>query len=326
MKIFITYCRSCKDQVLSLSQDLKALNHRVRYDRDLGGGQSWWDQILAQIRDCEVYIFLISKDAIDSTACIRELKYAEALQKSVLPVLIDDSVSIPMLPRYLSNIQYIDYRNPDDKQAAFALVKAISLLKASPPIPDPLPEPPPVPISYLDTLKEKVDAPNLTKQDQIILVRDLKSKLDDPQTSRKDIETLLRKLRGHQDLLATVAIDIDEILKDSGKPRSSSAYREPVNEPLYQSVEPPRPQPNINPIAATIHPPTATTGKNEKSWSTLVMVLVIGATLFFPIVGIIAGFIAYSSASRSQGKTLLIISAIMMGLYLLLFIAGGGYY
>ena len=137
---------------------------------------------------------------------------------------------------------------------------------------------------------------------------------------------ILKKLRRHQDLLATAASDIDEILKETGSAGSSGSHQDPVKEPSYHSVEPPKPRPQAPPQAAAISPPSAVAGKNEKSWSGLVMVLLIGVTLFMPIVGIIAGFIAYSSASRSQGKILLIISAVMMGLYLLLFISGGGYY
>ena len=75
MKVFITYSRSSKDPVVSLVEDLEELDHQVWFDHVLSGGQSWWDNILNQIRDCEIYIFALTQESLDSTACMRELKY-----------------------------------------------------------------------------------------------------------------------------------------------------------------------------------------------------------------------------------------------------------
>ncbi len=177
MKVFITYSRSSKNSVQSLVEDLEELDHEVWFDHALSGGQSWWDNILHQIRDYEVYIFALTQDSLDSTACIRELKYAESLQKPLLPILMDTGISMAMAPRYLSNVQYVDYSNSNDKNAVLALIKAIKNLATTPALPEPLPDPPPIPISYLDTLKEKVDAHLLDKKDQIELIRNLKDKI-----------------------------------------------------------------------------------------------------------------------------------------------------
>jgi TIR domain len=51
-KIFISYSRQSEAMAKSLVTDFESLGHDVWFDRELSGGQAWWDQILAMIRDC----------------------------------------------------------------------------------------------------------------------------------------------------------------------------------------------------------------------------------------------------------------------------------
>jgi len=229
MKVFITYSRSDQEQVSSFVRDLEELNHDVWFDQDLSGGQSWWDNILSKIRDCELYIFAITQESIDSTACKREMKYAESLRRNSLPVLFSNKVSMAMAPRYISQMQFINYTNPGDKTALFALLKAINNLPPVQSLPDPLPAPPDVPISYLDTVKEKIEAPSLDKRDQTELLGDLKQRLNDPDTKREDVIHLLKKLRRHDDLLASIGAEIDVVLREvqtnaPSQPQSQQRY------------------------------------------------------------------------------------------------------
>ncbi len=52
-RIFISYSSKDRAIVGKLAEDLSALGHDLWYDKELSrtGGQSWWDNILAQIRD-----------------------------------------------------------------------------------------------------------------------------------------------------------------------------------------------------------------------------------------------------------------------------------
>ena len=321
MEIFITYSRSAQTQVLSLVKDLEELGHHVWFDHDLSGGQRWWDNILARIRACEIYVFAITQEALDSTACIRELKYAEALQKSPLPVIMNAGISMAMVPRYLSNMQYIDYSNSNEKSSVFALVKAISNVPASPALPEPLPEPPAVPISYLDTLKEKIDSRNLDRRDQIALVRDLRSKLDDPQVKKEDIIGLLKKLRNHDDMLASIGSEIDEIINKA----SSEIKTQPVSSPKprdEQVKSHTEPIPAVPPAASYINQgakPAANTNvvtNTEKKWSGGAMVGLVIGSLVIPLVGIIAGIIGLATGiTASQSVTLLILGVVMAIVY-----------
>ena len=159
--IRLSYSRQSKEIVRTLADDIEALGHTVWFDQELTGGQACWDQILERVRDCEVFVFALAPEALNSTACKREYQYAADLGKPILPVLVAEGVSINLLPPALSAIQFVDYQE-QDRNAAFRLAKAIYTIPPPGPLPDPLPVPPEVPISYLGGLAEQVRTTSTT--------------------------------------------------------------------------------------------------------------------------------------------------------------------
>ena len=326
MKIFITYNRLSKSAVIPLVKDLEQLGHQVWFDNELTGGQSWWDNILSNIRDCNIYIFALTREALDSTACKRELEYAKLLQKSALPVLLETDISMAIVPRYLSNIQGIDYSNSNDKDSVFALLKAINNLPASPKLPEPLPQAPPVPISYLDNIKDKIDSPDLDRKDQIALVNELKNKLSDPENKKEDIYGLLKRLKKRDDLLASVFLEIDHILSEESEPQTQKKiYSEQTTTKAYVQ-EPKQTTIASNPAYKSVPKPaaaTATTKENKKGWSTG-LVIVLAFLSLYPPIGILAGIISFfAGATKQQSFLLLGIALISLLIGVLITLAGG---
>ena len=92
-----------------------------------------------------------------------------------------------LLPRCLAEIQYVDYRR-QDRQTAFALIRAINRLPAPAQLPDPLPEVPAAPGSHLGELFERIDSTGeLNLEEQIAIVFKLKEEIPSgpiTQTSR----------------------------------------------------------------------------------------------------------------------------------------------
>ncbi|MEI7868659.1 MAG: toll/interleukin-1 receptor domain-containing protein [Candidatus Methylumidiphilus sp.] len=209
--IFISYNRNSEAIVKTLADDIEALGHNPWFDQELSGGQAWWEQILKQIRDCDVFILILSPESLDSVACKREYGYAVDLGKPTLPILVADGVSTNLLPPELSKIQFVDYRQ-QDRKAAFRLAKSIAIVPPTPALPDPLPHPPEVPISYLGGLTALVETASLLDYEkQSALVMDLKRSLRNQETSQ-DARVLLGKLRKRHDLLASIAEEIEELL------------------------------------------------------------------------------------------------------------------
>jgi hypothetical protein len=92
-RIFFSYSRSNLDVVMQVIQDLKAVGIDAWHDQTLTGGQRWWNNILSNIRNCEIFIFALSPESLDSEACKSELAYAAQLGKTILPVLVAEGIN-----------------------------------------------------------------------------------------------------------------------------------------------------------------------------------------------------------------------------------------
>ncbi len=211
-RVFVSYSRNNLDVVTQLIQDVQAVGIDTWHDQTLTGGQRWWDSILSNIRESDIFICALSPEYWESEACKSELAYAVHLGKAILPVLVADGINLNLLSAPLNEIQVTDYRGRD-KGAAFALIRCVHTAPASPPMPDPLPAPPRVPISYLSTLTERIDsAEPLDSQDQITLLFELEKGLREGR-SPTEIRDLLLRLKRRDDLLAKVAVKIDAALR-----------------------------------------------------------------------------------------------------------------
>lgn len=237
--VFVSYCRESQTAAQALEQDLLGLGHRVWLDRELAGGHAWWDQILGVIRECDVFLFALAPESLESVACRREYRYAAALGKTILPVLMTDGVSVNLLPPELSEIQHVDYRR-QDKKAAISVLKALSCLPASRPLPDPLPAPPSAPISYLGSLLEQIQATDeLSFQEQAALLLKVKERGAGAEHG-EELRTLLCQFRKRDDLFARVAEEIDALLTSDPNPKPPPNRRRV--EPQYFAPNAPEPR------------------------------------------------------------------------------------
>ena len=236
--VFVSYSRESEAAVRSLAADVEALEHTVWFDHDLNGGKVWWDQILAEIRDCSVFMMALSPDSLRSVACTSEYGYAADLGKPILPILITDGVSMNLLPPKLSQIHFVDYRK-QDKMSAIKLARALKTLPPAAALPDPLPAPPPAPLSYLGRITEQIDSPKpLDHKDQSALVSELRRGLRDAETEA-DARSLLVRLRKRDDLFARIGDEIDELLESSeNEPQARPRHSEPPRkEPESEALE-----------------------------------------------------------------------------------------
>lgn len=220
--IFISYNRASVDAVSSLAEDLASMGHAVWYDQALTGGQRWWDNIIEKLRESEIFMSIVTPEALDSQACKLELQYAAALGKPILWLLFSHEVNTNFLPKLLGEIQFIDYC-AQDKAAALALSRALKGIRVAPSLPEPLPAPPAAPLSYLSELRERVDEPqSLDFQAQIALCYELKHYLQQHGSAALiEVRQLFERFRKRRDLYAKVDSEIDSIL--SGPPTAPPA-------------------------------------------------------------------------------------------------------
>ncbi len=212
MTLFVSY--SSKDEVVvrELVSDLERARQSVWLDQELRGGDPWWQDILKQIRECNVFLFALSKNSLASKPCRAELAYARALGLPILPVQIGTVDNLRTAP--ISEIQIVDYRERT-AVSGMSLVAAIQDFSAQRhELPDPLPEPPGVPFEYLLRLGSAIERAQLSPDEQGDLIRQLRECLEteDDDGVREDARGLLRALRRRPDVTYRNASEIDTLL------------------------------------------------------------------------------------------------------------------
>jgi hypothetical protein len=93
MTAFISYDRRDESSIVELHADVERVVPSAWLDRDIEGGQLWWEVILDRIRTCDLFIYTLSPDSLVSEACQAELSYALALERTAPQVLVRKSLS-----------------------------------------------------------------------------------------------------------------------------------------------------------------------------------------------------------------------------------------
>ena len=230
MKIFVSYARRDREAVDVLLQDMRRARHDVWVDEELTGGQAWWDTILGSIRDTDLFVVALSPDLLKSRACHAEYEYAVGCQRTILPVMVAP-VSPQMAPPAIANAQILDYveRTPN---AAISLVTALAAAQPSPPLPVPPPPPPAVPMSYMNTYRERLEEFSLNWQEQSLLLSELRVHLNDEDDRETAVE-LIKRLRSRGDITESVGREIDTLLASipAAAPRNSWGAPESTPDP-----------------------------------------------------------------------------------------------
>jgi hypothetical protein len=347
MVVFISYARRDAELADLLRQDIERAKRPVWIDGELTGGQEWWETILGQIRGCSLFVFALSPESLRSKACMAELNYALALRRPLLPVMVRDT-SVQLAPPEIGNAQIVDYRDRN-ADSAFSLVNALVAAPPAPELPELLPPAPLVPMSYMNTYREQIEAESLSYHDQASLYVELRSHLQD-EDGHDAAVGLLRQLRQRRDIIESVGRDIDVLLADlppaAERPLTTTPatpgrpppgwYADPTRRYEQRYWDGSTWTDNVarggqqfrdgaqaavpTPVVPTV---TAKSGGDQPFDSTtFVLLLLTSIFCTAGLVGVIAGAVNMSKpARRSQARTLLIVGLIVFGLSLVWIIA-----
>ena len=106
-RIFISYAHKERAFIEVLYKPLARVYQNVWFDRELTGGDVWWERIVKQIQDCDIFLIVLSELWIRSDWSKREYEEAVLLGKKLLPIRIEDI----KLPQFLEKLQYVDILN-----------------------------------------------------------------------------------------------------------------------------------------------------------------------------------------------------------------------
>ncbi|KQH75628.1 hypothetical protein AO501_25485 [Mycobacterium gordonae] len=304
MAIFISYSSQDRTSLDALTTALKRAQQKVWFDQELGGGDAWWNAILEQIRSCDVFIVALSNNWLQSKPSLAELRYAQALNRPILPVKVGPVDSVRVNP--VSTLQIIDYQNPT-VDAGIQLVTAIHAMRdKAAPLPSPLPEEPPVPFGYIMRLGNDLSEKELTPAQQLQLLLELRTGLDedgDDPSARGDIAQLLRMLRMRHDVTYRTRTEIDNVLAEI-EAKDGAAKGAPSGAPAKASAAPaaapaapaaPAAAPQARPATGHAAPAPSSGGSNKK-------LLIIGGAALAAVLAIVL-IVVFASGGNTRKPT-----------------------
>src|SRR5579871_1086446 len=127
MKLFISYSHDDQSWVRELVAYLRddISQHDVWLDQRLFPGQKWWNAILDEIENCEIFVPILTPRNISSIFCTAELNYALALNKPRIPLLLKPCD----IPENLKDTQYITVGDDRIEKIRTRCEKAIGELR-----------------------------------------------------------------------------------------------------------------------------------------------------------------------------------------------------
>ncbi len=158
-KLFISYRSSDATKVGKIAQNLTSLKYEDGTPRYIiwqdkynlpPASPNWWDSIIDAIIDCDVFVFHLSRDSLQSSVCRAELDYAHKRNRPIIPIVLDgefflknDKPELPqetwvLVPDYLRGRQFLFYVESEFEKLFQA---AISLFESNWPRDLPAPRP-----------------------------------------------------------------------------------------------------------------------------------------------------------------------------------------
>lgn len=103
---FISYPRKNAGFALKLARELKAAGFQVWFDQlDIPAGSRWDDEVQKALTECEIFMVILTPEAIESQNVKDEIGYAIDSGKRILPVLLQRC----NIPFRLRRFHYVDF-------------------------------------------------------------------------------------------------------------------------------------------------------------------------------------------------------------------------
>lgn len=128
--VFISYSRKDSDSVFQIKEMLDKYGIVSWIDKEgIFSGENYKEVIVDAIEVAKVVIFVSSANSNASIHVIRELGYAVKLQKTIIPILLDDSQYAKSIRLDIADIDQINYNDPEqaNKRLVTSLAYALGL-------------------------------------------------------------------------------------------------------------------------------------------------------------------------------------------------------
>ena len=149
--IFVSYSHKDWEKIAPFIAALQE-HYNVWFDEGIHYAKEWEEEISSRIKKCTVFMYLVTKNSLNSQNCKDELHMARKLEKTFLNILVDESNVLPewFILRYeryqmCKLFSFSSYQDAVDDlaqkcEALGAAKKSEFSEKSNTPIPDPVPQ------------------------------------------------------------------------------------------------------------------------------------------------------------------------------------------
>ncbi len=145
-RLFISSSKADRSFTGKLADYLRRAYDEVWFDPNRYGGEVWWEEILWNIKACDIFIYLLSPASLEAPYCRAEYAEAQRLRKQVLPVVIRPHATVPPELADLNPLDMSRGLTAANLTELLATLKHLeSRFPKAPPVPT-RPEPTPMPL------------------------------------------------------------------------------------------------------------------------------------------------------------------------------------
>lgn len=110
--IFISYSHHDEKEIIPIIRNIMKWGYLLWWDKGIPGGAEWDALIEKKIEGCQLVILFLSESSVKSRFLRREVKFADAIGKSVMCVDLNESELSHGLKMLLSQYQRISFSTP----------------------------------------------------------------------------------------------------------------------------------------------------------------------------------------------------------------------
>jgi len=131
-KTFISYSRKDKDFAIEFAREMKSAGYSVWLDQlDIPTGARWDDQVEKALRECEVFLIILTPASVSSENVKDEIGYAIDHGKRIMPILLENCD----VPFRLRRFQYVDFTNVEFNEGIKRAKQLLEILLTEPSAP-----------------------------------------------------------------------------------------------------------------------------------------------------------------------------------------------
>jgi serine/threonine kinase PknH len=158
--VFFSYAHEDRDWVSYVAGNIASASFNPFFDRDIVGGQQWWDRLLSEIEKCDVFAPVLSAAYLRSVPCRIEVSYALELGKTLIPLdLSGGTLSPTVFIEPIKAAQWISRDAQDPTAMVMRLIGALNNAPVAPPLPIDRQRPPAPGADVLATAVRLVGSP-----------------------------------------------------------------------------------------------------------------------------------------------------------------------